>query len=747
LVKEKKEMGWSVRTTSLGTKLALATVVVLSVVSLLLYQQLTSRERDHLVSSKTRAAKMVTELFAASLAAPLDFGDAEAVEVELGNLRTNSEITEAAVWSSSSNLLARLNREPAAKDDLDPPTSEGTKVFEDRVEVVHQVFGRQNKPIGKAVVVFSLAAENAAFAANRTRILWATFAMDAITALILILIARQQIIKPLAKVAEGTRRLEKGQLDSRVDIHSRDEIGQLAHAFNAMGDAIADREQRLEAARKNLRDLFDHMRQAIFAFGRDGKIAGEVSKQATRLFGHERLEGMHVVKLLYPEATEHDVDAQAFAEWTRAAFRVREDEWNEFAALAPSEVLVPRKDADPIPLELEFRPLAKRGKVNRVMMLATDVSEQRSLERQVQSREEDHARQMAAMRRLLAGGPQVFVAFVEGARQRIARCLEIIGPTVRTLPSAEIDELFRHVHTIKGEAKALDMRELETESAKLEEELDELRARARGEGFATTGSVHQALLANFARATDALDRGCDVFVAASPTGRAALDQMTVQRTDVLELSALVGDRQDALGQVTARLASRPLGESTANLLDLVPTWADREGKQARLTVEGREVRVPPSLARVLGGVLTHLIRNAIVHGIEPPDVRATAGKPSGGIIRVVGAEGQLGPVVTVEDDGQGMDMALITERAALLGPDAARALPAQELAFLPGLSTARRPGELAGRGVGLYAVRAELASVGYGVEVFSRRGELTRFVLKPSGAPEEHEVQMKNAHA
>ncbi len=84
-------MGWSERTSSLGTKLALATVLVLSVVSLFMYRQLTSRERDHLVSSKARAANMVSELFATSLAAPLDFGDAEAVDVELGNLRTNSE--------------------------------------------------------------------------------------------------------------------------------------------------------------------------------------------------------------------------------------------------------------------------------------------------------------------------------------------------------------------------------------------------------------------------------------------------------------------------------------------------------------------------------------------------------------------------------------------------------------------------------------------------------------------------------
>src|SRR5216683_7960360 len=93
-------MARSLRFTSLGTKLAFATVAVLSIVSILLYQQLTSRERQHLVSSKTRAANMVSDLFAASLAAPLDFGDSEAIEAVLNDLRINPEIVDAAVWSS-----------------------------------------------------------------------------------------------------------------------------------------------------------------------------------------------------------------------------------------------------------------------------------------------------------------------------------------------------------------------------------------------------------------------------------------------------------------------------------------------------------------------------------------------------------------------------------------------------------------------------------------------------------------------
>jgi len=149
---------------------------------------------------------------------------------------------------------------------------------------------------------------------------------------------------------------------------------------------------------------------------------------------------------------------------------------------------------------------------------------------------------------------------------------------------------------------------------------------------------------------------------------------------------------------------------------------------------------------VLSTVFTHLIRNAIVHGIETPAVRAEAGKSAGGVIRITCTPSDAGPVITVEDDGQGLDLDQIAKQAVAIGHDVTvRAV--QELAFLPGLSTARRPGDLAGRGVGLYAVRAELASVGYVVEVSSRRGEHTRFILKPaSGAASSDEVHLGEVH-
>ncbi|GAC1354679.1 MAG: hypothetical protein NVSMB47_08060 [Polyangiales bacterium] len=725
------------RHVSLGTKLAVATVSVLAIVSALLFFQLTQRERESLVNGKRTAASMVADVFAAGLSAPLDFADVDGVQDELSNLRSNPDVLCAWVFlGEQPQAVATLGGAACASGVAPSPTQTTALVFSDRIEVGRTVYGRAGAKVGAAKLVFSLAAENAAFATTRTRIFWLSFALAGATALLLLAIARAWIVVPLGKLAAGARRVERGDLTTRVDVASRDEIGALAVAFDAMRGAIADREQRLEAATHNLRELFDNMQQAILAFDAQGHVRGAVSRQAHRLFG-DAVEGADVRTLLYgPDLGE--VDAQAFGEWLTMAFQIDPESWAELAELAPKEVVLAREGQPPTPLALEFRPVLDKGRLDRVMLLATDVSEQRRLEATVQSQEEEYARRLAAMRRLVAGGGQVFVSFLDAARERMRRCRELLGEVPRTIPTAEIDELFRHVHTIKGEARAFDLRELEIESARLEQELDELRAAARGDGFTATGSVHHGLRDRLDRLDAAIDNGAEVFVDASPIGRLALDQISVQRSDVAALAearSSQGDPRatlDWLRKHVARLAARPFGESTASLVDAAPTWADKEGKLARMEVEGREVRIPPALARVLSPVLTHLVRNAIAHGIEAPPVREEAGKPTTGIVRVHAVAGAKGPVVTVEDDGRGLDLARIAERAGAIG-FAPIAGNVAELVFKSGVSTAEPSGALAGRGVGLMAVRAELERVGYSVEIESQPRRFTRVVLRPKG--------------
>jgi two-component system chemotaxis sensor kinase CheA len=743
------------RGVSIGTKLTIATLAVLLLVSVLLYRELTRRERQSLLAAKETAAMMVADLFAASLSAPLDFADNEAVETELRHLEQNGEVECAAVFlKGATTPVARIERGCDATAPIEA-SQVGRGIFhEDRVEVARLVVGRGNVDVGRARIAFSLARENAAFAESRRQIFWLTFLLAAGTAAVLIVISRTQIVTPLRRLSEAARRVGGGDLATRVDVRSTDELGQLATAFNRMSEEIGDRERRLAAATQNLRDLFDHMGQAIVAFDREGTIRGAVSRQATKLFGGagdgtQSLEGRPIQKLLFGATAENEVEAQAFVEWQANAFDVDLDAWTGFGELAPKETTLIRENGPSVPLELEFRPVAKDGKVDRVMVLATDVSEKRQLERAVVTAEEQHAKRMAAMRRLVAGGAQLFIRYIKVARERVTRFFERLDEdalSLQPLDLATVEEIFRHVHTMKGEARAFDLLELEAAFEVLEDTLAALRRN--GEALAerdVADDAASAIRAGLFRAEAAVDRARQDFVAASPIGNAALEQASVQRADLDAVLALAGDHDDELTHAIKRLAARPFGEALATIAERAPDWAARDGKRVELVVEGREVRIPPALSDVLGGVMTHLVRNAVAHGIETEAERTAAGKPSVGSIWASAQEGANGPVIVVEDDGAGIDLERVVLRARALGlvdESSNDALPADasELVFLPGLSTRDASDGLAGRGVGLDAVRAYVREAGYTVHFVTEKGNGTKFVIEPVQATTEDRV-------
>jgi HPt (histidine-containing phosphotransfer) domain-containing protein len=485
----------------------------------------------------------------------------------------------------------------------------------------------------------------------------------------------------------------------------------------------------LVSAKRNLQELFDHMRQAIVAFDASGTVRGISSRQAKVIFGHEDLEGRPVRELLYPQAPSYDIDAASFDEWVDLALGVPVEEWASCEPYAPREVVITSREGATIPLELEFQPLVRNGRVTQLMLLATDVTLARKLQDAIQTHESDRSRRVATMRRLIAGGTQVFLSFVDTARMRIARCEAILRDRPGALLIEHIDELFRLVHTVRGEARAFDLLDLEAITKQLEDALDEQRNAARGMLEVPTATVSVKLEAGLELARAALDQGCDVLVAASPAGTAVFDLATVQRSALRELVELTRDRADPVGRLVARLTAVPFGLTAAGVVESASAWAALEGNLVTLHVSPRELMIPERLARVLPGVLTHLVRNAIAHGIEPPQERLAASKQGQGSIRIVAEETARGVTVTVEDDGRGLDVARILARVE--GTEDRNA-DVTDLVFLPGVTTRETRDALAGRGVGLDAVRKDLAEIHYDVSVHFAKGQWTRVAIVPT---------------
>lgn len=735
----------SPRFVPLGAKLALGTLLVLLAVSSMLFVQLTGREQESLLNAKHTATSMVADVIANSLVAPLDFGDAEAATEEIRNLRASRDLLYAGVWLADQEVPFAELKKVSGTEVATRPAAEAspTSVLEGYIDQVRPVLKADGRRIGTLLLRFTTAPENATYRESRKRIFWLSLLLAGGTSVMLLVLARRLIVSPLGALVVASRRLGEGD-SARVQVRANDEMGRLGAAFNAMAESIADRERRLAAATHELQLVLDHMGQAILVFGPGGRIEGAPSRQSAQLFG-KLVEGRTISSLLHPAASPADVEARAFEVWLEEAFRIPADLFDELSALAPQEILLP-ESADgargETTLEVSFRLLGGEGEQRRVMLVATDVTEKRRLEQAVRQLDEQHARQMAAMRRLLAGGGQVFVAFVQDAERRLDRCEAAIQAPGDALTEGEIEQIFRHVHTLKGESRGFGLDRLLAEVSAIESSLAPLRARAR-DGMVPRAQHAPALLAAMGRARQALQEGREVFVAASPIGQAALDQIPVDRGDLLALERASHELPESVRRLVERLTSRPFGEAALGLSESVPTWASNENKKVQLTIRGREVRVPQALQRVLPSILTHLVRNSIAHGIEAPAVREAAGKPATGTITVRCEESDQGVVVTVEDDGAGLDGATLRARAAALGLEH-ESSPVEVLAFLPGVSSASDISELAGRGVGLAAVREDARSVGYEVILASTPARGMTFVLRsqPSNQGTETPLSM-----
>jgi two-component system chemotaxis sensor kinase CheA len=178
----------------------------------------------------------------------------------------------------------------------------------------------------------------------------------------------------------------------------------------------------------------------------------------------------------------------------------------------------------------------------------------------------------------------------------------------------------------------------------------------------------------------------------------------------------------------------PIGPMFHRYMRMVRDLASKHGKLARLVVEGEEAGVDMAVIERLRDPLTHMIRNAVDHGIELPDVRRAAGKsPSGTIsLRAFRETGTI--VVQLTDDGAGLNRGKLRRRARALGlsadPDK---LPAQELyrlIFEPGFSTAEQVTETSGRGVGMDIVRRNIEALHGRVEVESEEGHGVTFTIR-----------------
>jgi two-component system, chemotaxis family, sensor kinase CheA len=358
-----------------------------------------------------------------------------------------------------------------------------------------------------------------------------------------------------------------------------------------------------------------------------------------------------------------------------------------------------------------------------------------------------------------------------------------------------IDEIFRAAHTIKGNSISLGFRELGTFAHAIEELLDRVRTRdLRVESshitvllgavdairkwiprlrleedcpFDDEGRTIYDRICAFRRAESSQQSIADAETNRddpSSAGIADTKTIRVQTTRMDSLLNSMGEVAIALERVRRQadmlplLQRRDMGEAIedldgllrdvhqvvmrARMVPIGPTFrrhrrtvrdlAAAKGKQVRLDLSGEDVEVDVSVIEALSDPLMHMIRNAIDHGIEEPQVRIAAGKRAVGTLSLRAYHERGSIVVEVDDDGAGVRRDRVRDRAMAMG------LPVQSLSddemlsliFEPGFSTAENVTETSGRGVGMDVVRRNVEKVRGRVSVESTDGLGTTLMMR-----------------
>ncbi|WP_274365974.1 chemotaxis protein CheA [Paenibacillus thermotolerans] len=214
-------------------------------------------------------------------------------------------------------------------------------------------------------------------------------------------------------------------------------------------------------------------------------------------------------------------------------------------------------------------------------------------------------------------------------------------------------------------------------------------------------------------------------------------QVTHESVDELgaiadHLSRIIGDLQESV--MKARML--PIEQLFNRFPRMIRDLSRNLGKELELVLEGKDTELDRTLIEEIADPLIHLIRNAVDHGIEMPEKREQLGKHRKGTLRIRAAHEDNQVVIYVEDDGGGIDPAKMKKSAlekAIIDPALAEQLTdkeAIELIFRPGFSTAQAVSDISGRGVGMDIVKSHIQKLNGLIDVETKLGEATRFIIK-----------------
>jgi HPt (histidine-containing phosphotransfer) domain-containing protein len=475
----------------------------------------------------------------------------------------------------------------------------------------------------------------------------------------------------------------------------------LKEANSRLAHYLQHVEEQVLIKTRDIRSIMEHIPMGVFSIIPGLKVHKDHSLFMERLFHRHEIEGLDAIELLLEYAV---IDADQKAQMSHALqLSIGEDQLAfELNRHCLMEQIETRFQGERRILHLLWNPVCNdSGVVEKVLVTAHDITRLLMLEDESRNQRQE----LTIIRRILDVPAPSFHSFIRKAEQLLQECEAMTGDLHETFKKV----LLIHIHTLKGMARSLYFNEIAELCHHVEEKCNEVRA--------------DELKLMLRELTTLVHTFRDTAV--NKLGRRLGPAETVELSAAF-LQKVLHDLQDkpnassgreALERVqTLELALfRPLSEVLNEALKSTVPLALELGKaEPHLHIDAEGLGVTQSGADGLMGILTHLVRNSMDHGLEPAVERQRSGKnPRGRIAVLAEIEGEQLKLV-FSDDGRGLNVRALRRLGLEKGLLHANAglLEVAELVFQAELSTRNRVSHISGRGIGLAAVRDHLKREG-----------------------------------
>ena len=546
----------------------------------------------------------------------------------------------------------------------------------------------------------------------------------------------RQIIHPIKEMEIKMTEIATSQdFSHRLEVHRMDEIGHSLMAFNLMVGKIQESTELVKQKTADIHAMLQNIPQGILTVEQGNRIHPEYSQYLEDILDNRKIAGSDLLQTVFGRS---DCNADLLSQIDAAvSAAIGEDAMNFAfnAHLLPTEIRYTTSDGRTKTLDLNWSPICDDADITqRVLLCLRDVTELRALAQEASEKK----RELDIIGEILGVKQEKFHAFIHSASAFIEdnrRILEAAVPRDAAERSSAIAQLFRNMHTIKGNSRTYGLLHLTHSVHAAEQSYDALRQDA---ALAWDAGLLLAQLEQTRKALDEYAHVNDVTLGRKGPGRRGdVDKFLLVEKEHIDAAVALIDgaesagaaaQRDALRQTRyqlERLGTERLEDVLAGVLDSMPSLARELGKEPpQIHIDAHGIVLRTQLALMLKNVCMHLVRNAMDHGIEPAAERIAAGKsPAGRIDLSLAMQGEQ-LVLRLRDDGRGLAAGRIRNKAlerGLLAPDAELTPDAvAQLIFLPGFSTAEQVTEVSGRGVGMDAVKGFVEAEGGSIKLLTQ---------------------------